>query len=488
MCADHFLRRKLMKLVYKLFAIIIITGMPIFFLTVGGMYYFTSKHFANYVAKEEVESLTSICEALQVEYRQHNSWDYIRENRLLWDQIIYERQAQNNDDLPRRSRTPSKGMPKYEDPTKPLPPPAPILARRLTLYDGQKGIVLSWTDNPQDQDFREIVVGGSTVGWLGLARSKSLKTPLQLHFILEQIQTLVFISVSILILAAFTAFVLSRHLLEPIQRLAAAAHALAFRHFETRVAVNSSDELGALSEDFNTMAITLERHEYMHRQWIADISHELRTPLTVLRGEIEAVLDGLHDMKRKTMECMYYEVMLLLKLINDLHTLTIIESEALTINKEQVDVFALTDSVLTLFHTRFSEKGIEVQGSLSTSGMGITMGDPDRLAQVFINLFENSLQYTDSPGKICIRGERKDGFLSICIEDSAPSVPASALPLIFDRLYRTDHSRSRKKGGSGLGLSIAKAIVESHNGKITASLSPLGGLQIDITFPLVIDG
>lgn len=476
-----------MKLFYKFFTAFLFTSMLVVALSLGIMQYFVSEHFADYVAKREMERLTGIWEALKAEYRQNNGWDHIRKNRLLWDQIIRDHQPEGSEDEPPTHRgPPPPEMPRYEDPNRPLPPSAPFLSRRLTLYDEQKNFVIGRRSGlPQNQDLREIALGGRTVGWLGLSRKKILTDPLQLHFIYEQTRVFVLIGGGILIFAAIIAFALSRHLLRPIRQITAGAHALASRRFDTRVDVESADELGALAADFNKMATTLERYELMRRQWIADVSHELRTPLAVLRGEIEAVLDGVRDLRRETMESVHTEVMLLSKIIDDLHALTMIESETFTMPREPVNVLAIAANILRVFQPEFSERGIDLQSCLAANEKSTVMGDPDRLAQVFSNICENSLRYTDPPGKVRIRSEKRGDSLLLCIEDSAPGVPDSAIPFIFDRLYRVDRSRSRKKGGSGLGLAITKAIVDGHGGNITASHSQLGGLQIEITLPLV---
>jgi two-component system sensor histidine kinase BaeS len=474
-----------MKLVYKLFAAFLCTGLLTIILMVGIMQYFVTEYFSDYIAQSEMVRLSGVWEALKAEYRQHNGWDHIRNNRLLWDQIIREHQPEGSEDEPpAHTGPPPPGMPKYEDPSKPLPPAAPILTRRLTLYDNEQRFVLGRRELPHNQDIREIAIGGRTIGWLGLSRSRVLTNHLQLQFISEQTKARVLIGGSILIFIVIIAFALSRHLLRPIQQLTAGAHALAVRQFDTRVDVQSGDELGTLATHFNVMASTLERYEFTRRQWITDISHELRTPLAILRGEIDAILDGARDLRRENLESVHTEVMLLSKIIDDLHALTIIESDVLSMTKEPVDVVAVADNILAVFQFKFSDRGIEVQSDLAKNGEGIVMGDPDRLAQVFSNIYENSLRYTDPPGIVRIRSEKRSGSLLLCIEDSAPGVPDSALPFILDRLYRVDQSRSRKEGGSGLGMAIIKAIVDGHDGKITVSPSQLGGLRIEITLPL----
>jgi len=478
-----------MKLVYKLFAAFLFTSLLIVALMAGIMHYFASEHFADYVAREEMARLSGIYEVLKADYQRHNNWENIRNNRLLWDQILREHQPEGSEDEPPpRPAPPEAGLNRDGKPVSAQPRPAPLIARRLTLYDAHKRFVEGRREVPQNQIVRAIDVDGQTVGWLGLSRKKDLTDPLQLHFIYEQTRAFVWVAGGILFFAALLAFALSRHLLRPIRQLTAGAHALASRRFDTRVDVHSADELGSLAADFNKMANTLERYEFMRRQWIADVSHELRTPLAVLRGEIEAVLDGVRDMRRETLESAHTEVLLLSKIIDDLHALTIIESESLAMTRERVDVVGGAAGIIKVFEPRFAEGGIEVQNNLAVNEVCDVMGDADRLAQVFSNLCENTLRYTDTPGKMRIRSEKKGNAVLLVIEDSAPGVPDSAIPFIFDRLYRVDRSRSRKKGGSGLGMAITKAIIDAHGGTITASSSSLGGLKIEITLPLVQEG
>jgi two-component system sensor histidine kinase BaeS len=287
----------------------------------------------------------------------------------------------------------------------------------------------------------------------------------------------------VLVLAALASFILSRHLLRPVEQLAKGAHALASRNFDTRIQVSSGDELGQLAHDFNRMAQTLERYEHMRKQWISDISHELRTPIAILQGEIEAILDGVREMSPETLESIHAEVMLLGKLIGDLHELSIAETGELSFVEEPVHVLQILANSVKIFESRFIQKGITVQLELGQDMDMTVNGDPDRMAQVFSNILENSLRYTTSPGKFRIWQEQRGQFVHLNLEDSEPGVADDSLEHLFDRLYRTDPSRSRKNGGSGLGLAISKSIIELSGGQIHASHSPLGGVRIEIILP-----
>ena len=285
-------------------------------------------------------------------------------------------------------------------------------------------------------------------------------------------------------LAAIVAFILSRHLLAPVRKLTAGTRALTSRQFDTRIAVQSKDELGQLAADFNMMADTLETYERMRQQWISDIAHELRTPVSILLGEIEALKDGVRDVNRDTIESLHSEARHLSKIVNDLHELSLADAGALTIKKERIDPLAVLEETLGHFEQRFTEKDIAIEKTLSKMSPVSVIGDADRLKQLFSNLLENTLRYADAPGTLTIGLDRGGDRLAFFFEDSGPGVPEESLERLFDRLYRVDQSRSRTRGGSGLGLSICKSIAHALGGKIRALNGKSGGLRIEIELPV----
>jgi two-component system sensor histidine kinase BaeS len=284
----------------------------------------------------------------------------------------------------------------------------------------------------------------------------------------------------ILLLAAIVAFLLSRHLLAPVGRLTAGTQALMSRQFDTRIEVESKDELGQLAADFNTMAQTLEKYERMRQQWISDIAHELRTPLSILCGEIEALKDGVRQVNRHSLNSLYSEARHLSKIVNDLHELSQADAGALSIKKVPVDPVAVLNGTLGHFKQGFVENQITIENYLENQPSITVFGDADRLQQLFSNLLENTLRYADAPGILKIGQERTKNRMILFFEDSGPGVPEEALEHLFDRLYRVDRSRSRARGGSGLGLSICKSIVNALGGEIRAANGNSGGLRIEV--------
>ncbi|PZT64185.1 sensor histidine kinase efflux regulator BaeS, partial [Escherichia coli] len=277
------------------------------------------------------------------------------------------------------------------------------------------------------------------------------------------------------LLAALATFLLARGLLAPVKRLVDGTHKLAAGDFTTRVTPTSEDELGKLAQDFNQLATTLEK-------FMADISHELRTPLAVLRGELEAIQDGVRKFTPETVASLQAEVGTLTKLVDDLHQLSMSDEGALAYQKAPVDLIPLLEVAGGAFRERFASRGLKLQFSLPDS---ITVfGDRDRLMQLFNNLLENSLRYTDSGGSLKISAEQHDKTVRLTFADSAPGVSDDQLQKLFERFYRTEGSRNRASGGSGLGLAICLNIVEAHNGRIIAAHSPFGGVSITVELPL----
>jgi two-component system sensor histidine kinase BaeS len=274
-------------------------------------------------------------------------------------------------------------------------------------------------------------------------------------------------------------------MLIPIQQLIKGTQALTSRQFNTKIKIHSSDELGQLAADFNTMAQTLERYEQMRQQWLSDISHELRTPLSIMRGEIEAMQDGIRDFSNDALDSLHLEVQRMNRIVDDLRELSLAETEMLSFKKVPINPLQILRKTLKLFHTRLTQNNIQVQDDLQADENIILQGDADRLSQLFSNLLENTLRYVDSPGTLKIWHKQIETQLFLNLIDSGPGVPEESIGRLFDRLYRVEQSRNRAKGGSGLGLAICKNIVEMHGGEITATHAPDGGLWIKIMFPLL---
>lgn len=480
------------RLSYKIFATLTLTSLVVVALMVGLIRFYVARNFADYVNRSLLERYGDVAAALATEYQIHKGWQAFKDHPQRWQEILHT-------SLPRGVLAPVKrplgpttfenkgfGSSDQDMPAPRLPKRVQRLARRLALFDADQQLIAGGRAGISNAGYtlQAIGVNGQTVGWLGLHKKEHQTNPLAVGFLAQQTQMLYIISGLILLLAAIAAFVLSRHLLAPVDKLTAGTQALMSRRFDTRIKVASKDELGQLAADFNNMAQTLEKYEHMRRQWISDIAHELRTPLSILNGEIEALKDGVRKVNRDTLDSLSSEVGHLSKIVNDLHELSLADSGGLAINKVPVDAVAVLKETLGLFNQSFVDNRIAIENNLENQP-AIIIGDASRLQQLFSNLLENTLRYADTPGVLKIGQKRAQNRLIVFFEDSGPGVPKEALEQLFDRLYRVDRSRSRTLGGSGLGLSICKSIVTALGGEIQATNGDSGGLRVEVALPLI---
>ena len=349
--------------------------------------------------------------------------------------------------------------------------------QRLALLDADKRTVVGNPELGGEASMRPVVVEDRVVGWIARSPYRRISTAADLAFQQEQLRAAWIIAGVALALAALVALVLARVFLQPLKRVAAATHRLAAGEYGTRVAVTSHDELGRLAEDFNRLAQALERNEELRRRFMADVSHELRTPIAVLRAGLEALEDGVRPLTREAVASLHGEVASLGKLVEDLYQLALSDVGALSYRKERTDLADVLDQAME----SFSMRGLSLERQFSP-GLFVN-ADADRLAQAFRNLLENSVRYTDAGGKVRVSARRDGAGVKIDFEDSAPGVPAEALPKLFERFYRVESSRSRANGGAGLGLAIVRSVVEAHGGTIAAAASSLGGLRVTISLP-----
>ncbi len=492
------------KLSHKLLASFLSTSLLTIAAMVIIMQVFATRDFTDYVNRVEMERVNGLLAEFREEYIAHQGWDHLRMNDWRWRDILNSKLLDGDLDPPlppppppphppdegsgwqeRSFNRPGPGFHNGEPP--PLPPfrdPFSI-THRISLFDEGQRLVAGNPSRPEVQVLKPIMIDGKTVGWLGLKMRTQLSHPLDVEFVRQQNRVFYIIGVITLCAAAVIAFVLSGHLLRPIRKLIRGTQALTQRKFDTRVAIDTHDELGLLASDFNRMAVELDRYEQMRKQWLSDISHELRTPLSILRAEIEAMQDGVRHVTRDSLASLHAEILHLSKIVNDLHDLSLADSAMLTIKKGPVKPLQILRLTLKSFETRFRDLGIEVCDDLEPAQESILAGDENRLKQLYSNILENTLSYASSPGTLKIWHSQTDSELTLNFMDSGPGVPEEALERLFDRLYRVDGSRNREHGGSGLGLAICKSIVEALDGRISAANAPDAGLWLTIVFPIL---
>ncbi len=316
--------------------------------------------------------------------------------------------------------------------------------------------------------------------------SKSQIAKQEQNFIKQQTVGFVVISICSLILCALVAWWLANRISHPVMSVAKGARSLSKGNYGAQVAlVNDEtklrDEIGQLVTDFNYLSRVLQKNENSRLQWSSDIAHELRTPVAVLKGEIEAITDGVRPLSIDAVQSLQEEVLMLEKMIADLRVLTLSDSGALDYQMDSVDLNQILMSTINGMEPLFTKSNLTLKYNLFGYPKALH-GDKERLRQLINNLLTNSLRYTDAPSDVCVALQVKEGYQEITVEDGSPGVPPESLSLLFDRLYRVDKSRSRSSGGSGLGMAICKNIVEAHGGSIGCSHSTLGGLKVTITF------
>ena len=497
-CADEYGKSMMkIRLSYKLFAAFFM----ILAIVVGAMVlsrHLFSLNFKKYINQMEMERLESLVPIFQSYYQTAKSWDGIKSNPDHWQRLM-----RIQDDLktskppsqengpgmrpqpPSSKGRPPMGLPPFEmdfnkDPSRQNRPDGRL--HNVFLMDAQHQMIIG---NPGENELQPkvaIEVDGKVVGWLGNHPWKRPGPPDLL--IKHQSRQIYLLSAGVIGLTALIAFVFSRHLLKPIKRLIQGTNELANRNFKVRIPATTRDELGKLADNFNAMAHTLENYEKTRQQWLTDISHELRTPLAILRGEIEALQDGVRKASPDNLASLHGEIIRISKLVEDLHLLSMADSASLQLNMQQIDICPILSALADNYRSRFESKQLHTQINLNDIKDIYIKGDKNRLEQVFTNIFENACKYVDSPGLFTVSGQIEDDFLTLYFQDSGPGVSKDHLPRLFDRLFRVDTSRNRDTGGSGLGLSICRHIIEVHGGTIWAEKSLMGGLSICVKIPM----
>ncbi len=283
-------------------------------------------------------------------------------------------------------------------------------------------------------------------------------------------------------IALIMTFFLSRRVLAPVKALSTAAKRLGGGDFSQRVQVKDRSELGELADTFNSMAGDLERAEQLRQNMVADIAHELRTPLSNLKGYLEAVRDGVIKPDVSAIRSLNEETTLLSRLVEDLQELSLAEAGELKLVCQAENISELIKQTVAGVQAQATEKGLSVSVNLPDK-LPLVNVDSHRFRQVLHNLLENAVAHTARGDAITVTAEQKDNYLEVAVTDTGEGIPAEDLPNIFERFYRVDKSRTRATGGSGLGLTIAKRLVEAHGGKIEAHSEPGKGSRFLFTLP-----
>lgn len=483
-------------------------------LSVGTMAWISSQNlktgFISYLNEQEADQLEELSKLLTTQYIRDGNLNRFQDNRRAMRELLDKIRPQaaladlqiserpNRRPPPEARPRPDRALPGADGPPerfpdsdaripppeeRPRPPPGDPtgFAQRLSLIDKDGHALIGPQDAPGGK-LVPIVVDNVTVGSLRLAPQRHINNPSGSGFIRSQIRQMIWLAIGLALFSILFSVWLARHLLRPVASLHSVTKRIAQGQFEARATIISEDELGELAVQVNVMAQSLQNSEVQRRKILANISHELRTPLTVIRGEIEAMLDGVRHLNPTGLKSLHEEVLRLNKLIDDIHEINLADSGDLSYQLTRINLGDFIADTIERFRPSIEKAQLKIVFQAPSTPMYIS-ADSGRLGQVISNLLENCIRYTDVGGCIQCSIVRIGPAIELCIEDSAPGVPVGTHARLFERLYRADHARSREHGGSGLGLAICKALIESHNGKIEALASALGGVKILIRLP-----
>jgi len=387
--------------------------------------------------------------------------------------------------------------PHLQRPPRPWPPPPPpppgaagggALRDRVLIRDAQ-GRWVAGRPQPADapKSVRAIKVNQMEVGTVTLV-AEPVPDNADLNFLRRQYTGLGLAAAGTVLLALLAGFGLASLWSRPLRALQQASRAIAQGQRQVHVVPTGAQELAELAGDINAMTAELARLEATRRTWIAQISHELRTPLQVLRGELEAIEDGVRQPTLAIMGRLRDEVNQLTRLVNDLHTLSVADVEGMRCTFAPAKIGPALAAVVQRFTPQAQRAGLMLTYQPPEDAPPpVAEWDFGRVEQLLANLLTNSLRYTQAPGVVSVSWQVQGQQVLLTVEDTAPGVSAADLPRLFDPLFRVDASRQRSvdtEHASGLGLSIVRSIAQAHQGSATAHHSPQGGLQVRVRLPL----
>ena len=428
----------------------------------SGFYFFAfEQSLRKYIDERQQAQVERLADHLGVLYAQRGNWDFLLSDPRVLGRLYWLAGDRNTNTEPgkRDRRDAPRHLSLLAADRRPLigPPPPQQFSRLVPIR----------TDN-------------DLVGWLAYPDQEAIRDKLDRRFQERQLNFAGWMALVGLALSLLVSWLLARHLVAPVTALSAHTRKLREGDYQTRLGSRRRDELGDLIRHVDSLGERLDQGQKARQRWFSDIAHELRTPLSVLQGELEAVVDGVRPLNHETIAALESEVRQLTHLVNDLHDLALADAGNLRYHFTALDLDALCEDAVDAARPALGRRRVRLRTDLSPARVN---GDPVRLRQLLDNLLQNSLKYTDEGGEVQLTLDGDGGDWRLTLNDSAPGVPDDALPKLFDHLYRVESSRNRQTGGAGLGLAIARRIVEAHGGTMTADHSPLGGLRITVRLP-----
>jgi signal transduction histidine kinase len=361
-------------------------------------------------------------------------------------------------------------------------------ADRMIVADAQGRVLADSTGQMKDRSIdatdltngAPIVVNGTKVGTLLVAAAGPARNPLETDFLSQVNRALVLGGLGAGLVAVILGFLLARQLTAPLRALTAAADRMSQGDLNQQVTVAGAGEVADLGHAFNEMAASLRRQETLRRNLLADTAHELRTPLSVIRGDLEALLDGVYEVTPDKLASLHEETMLLSRLVDDVRALSLAEAGQLLLKRERVSLRDVLTGIATNFGPLAETQNVQLQWQPPNDALEAAV-DAQRVQQIIANLLSNALHHTPPGGTITVDARNGQDDVEITVTDTGPGITPEDLPHVFDRFWRGD--TARRSDSSGLGLAIVRGLAEAHGGRAWAESTPGQGSAFHISLP-----
>ena len=457
--------------------------------------------FTQYLIDRETELLSTFTDVASKTIANNDGLDALRGNSRLMREMLQSVVGQTGAMAPQPEdfsgppgRRPPDGPGRAGRPDRP-PPEAPgrdgpparpsqnaDFRGRVAIYDLQGERVTGFPLNPEENLLSlPILVDGIVIAHAKAALPVA-SDGVDADFLRHQSILIALAAIGLLLGSAITSWLMAKRWAGPLHDIQSGTARVAAGDFDVRLKERGSIEIADAIGNINAMVEALKRLETARRRWLADISHELRTPVTVLRGEIECLNDGIRQPSEAVIQSLHEEIVAVSALLDDVHLISIADLGKMPCRLGQVDLVAQCRRAIERFRSSAGSKDLDLEFASPCESIEV-LADVGRIDQVLGNLLSNSIKYTNAPGKVRLSARLSGSGAALTIEDSAPAPNHDEIERLFEPFYRTDSSRSRLEGGTGLGLAVCKAIIEAHGGQISASASTLGGLRINIDLP-----
>lgn len=363
-----------------------------------------------------------------------------------------------------------------------------LLGQQITLYDRDGQFIRTFEETKSaafsnlSEDMIPITDQGELLGYIGIRYDNAGVISLEEHFQIAHTNAMQWTMLALLLIVCLVSIFTAKRFAKPIVMMSDAAMDVSKGNLAVRVVVpRGKDELSSLVETFNQLIQSLQNQEDLRKRLTSDIAHELRTPLNTLLAQTEGMIDGIWEATPEHLEATRSEVLRLIRIVSDLDQVIQAEAGALSISRDAVDLSKVVASTLDAMNTVFQQKEISLTSSIHPASW--IVGDEQRLAQVFSNLLTNSLKHTSKGGEVMVSVINKGEFIEVNVTDNGRGISHKDLPFVFERFYRGDRSRNRESGGTGLGLTIVKGIVEAHQGEVQINSNEGKGTTVTVSFP-----